>query len=317
MNSTKNQNEINVGVDTGKKQLDIYIRTLDIFFTVTNDRKGIKEALKEIQKHDVSRIIIEATGRLEYEFVSACSKANLPFVITNPAHIRRFAGALGQLAKTDKLDAQLIAHFGEAMKPPLSTLRPETMQRMSDLLARRRQLLRMQTMEKNRSKIMPKTIASSIKPILTALKNQIIKIDAKLEKLIDECDEYKLKDDIIQSMPGVGKVVSYNLLSNMPELGFITNKQAASLIGVAPVNRESGSYKGKRRIRGGRYQVRTVMFMAMMSAIQCNPVFKATYEKLLASGKPKKVAIIACVRKMIVILNTMVKDGVYWNPKMS
>jgi len=162
-----------------------------------------------------------------------------------------------------------------------------------------------------------KTIASSIKPILTALKNQIVKIDAKLEKLIDECDEYKVKNAIIQSMPGVGKVVSYNLLSNMPELGFITNKQVASLIGVAPVNRESGSYKGKRRIRGGRYQVRTVMFMAMMSAIQCNPVFKATYEKLVASGKPKKVAILACVRKMIVILNTMVKDGVYWNPKMS
>lgn len=317
MNCTTNQNEINVGVDTGKEQLDIYIRPLDIYFTVTNDVKGIKKALKEIKKHDVTRIIIEATGRLEYEFVSACSKVGLPFVITNPAHIRRFAGALGQLAKTDKLDAQLIAHFGEAMKPPLSTLRPELMQRMSDLLSRRRQLLRMQTMEKNRSKIMPKSIASSIKPMLTALKNQLIKIDAKLEKLIDECGEYKTKNDIIQSMPGVGKVVAYSLLSNMPELGLISNKQAAALVGVAPVNRESGSYKGKRRIRGGRYQVRTVMFMAMMSAMQCNPVFKATYEKLVASGKPKKVAIIACIRKMIVILNTMVRDGVYWEPKMS
>jgi transposase len=316
MNHANNQNEINVGVDTGKEQLDIFIRPLDIYFTVSNDEKGINKALNEIQKHDVSRIIIEATGRLEYRFISACSEANLPFVITNPAHIRRFAGALGQLAKTDKLDAQLIAHYGEAMKPKLSTLRPENMQLMSDLLARRRQLLRMQTMEKNRAKIMPKAIASSIKPILTALKNQIAKVDAKLEKLIKHSDDYKAKNDIIQSMPGVGKVVAYNLLSNMPELGFITNKQAASLIGVAPVNRESGSYKGKRRIRGGRYQVRTVMFMAMMSAMQCNPVFKATYKKLVASGKPKKVAIIACVRKMIVILNTMVKDGVYWEPNI-
>ncbi len=315
MNHANNQNEINVGVDTGKEQLDIYIRPLNIYFTVSNDAKGIKKALKEIQKHDVSRIIIEATGRLEYEFALACSEANLPIVIVNPSHIRRFAGALGQLAKTDKLDAQLIAHYGEAMKPALSQLRPELMQRMSDLLARRRQLLRMQTMEKNRSNIMPKAITSSIKPILTALKNQLTKIDAKLERLIDDCDEYKAKSDIIQSMPGVGKVVAYSLLSNMPELGFISNKQAASLIGVAPVNRESGSYKGKRRIRGGRYQVRTVMFMAMMSGMQCNPVFKATYERLVASGKPKKVAIIACVRKMIVILNTMVKDGVYWDPK--
>ena len=317
MNSTTNQNEINVGVDTGKEQLDIYIRPLDIYFTVSNDKKGITKALKEIKKHDVTRIIIEATGRLEYEFVSSCSKVGLPFVITNPAHIRKFAGALGQLAKTDKLDAQLIAHYGEAMKPALSTLKPEILQGMSDLLARRRQLLRMQTMEKNRTKIMPKAIASSIKPILTVLKNQLMKIDAKLEKLIDECDEYKAKNDIIQSMPGVGKVVAYSLLINMPELGFISNKQAAALVGVAPVNRESGTYKGKRRIRGGRYQVRTVMFMAMMSAMQCNPVFKATYEKLVASGKPKKVAIIACVRKMIVILNTMLKDGVYWDPKMS
>ena len=317
MNHANNQNEINVGVDTGKEQLDIYIRPLDVYFTVSNDEKGIKKALKEIQKHDISRIVIEATGRLEYEFALACSEANLPIVIINPAHIRRFAGALGQLAKTDKLDAQLIAHYGEAMKPALSQLKPELMQRMSDLLARRRQLLRMQTMEKNRTKIMPKVIASSIKPILTALKNQIAKIDVKLEKLIEQCDDYKAKNDIIQSMPGVGKVVSYNLLSNMPELGFISNKQAAALIGVAPVNRESGSYKGKRRIRGGRYQVRTVMFMAMMSGMQCNPVFKATYERLVASGKPKKVAIIACVRKMIVILNAMVKDGVYWEPNIA
>ncbi|MCP4411117.1 MAG: IS110 family transposase [Gammaproteobacteria bacterium] len=317
MKCTNNQKEINVGVDTGKDQLDIYIRPLDIFFTVSNDVKGIKKAIKEIKKYDVTRIIIEATGRLEFAFVSACSKANLPFVIVNPAHIRRFAGALGQLAKTDKLDAQIIAHYGEAMQPGLSQLRSELMQRMSDLLARRRQLLRMQTMEKNRMKIMPKAIASSIKPILTALKNQLIKIDRKLEKLILDCDEYKAKNDIIQSMPGVGKVVAYSLLSNMPELGIITNKQAAALVGVAPVNRESGRYKGKRRIRGGRYQVRTVMFMAMMSAMQCNPVFKATYEKMVDAGKPKKVAIIACVRKMVVILNTMVRDGVYWDPKMS
>jgi len=317
MNHTINQNEINVGIDTGKQQLDIYISPLDIYFSVSNDSKGINKALKELKKHQVTRIIIEATGRLEYAFVSACAHANLPFVITNPAHIRRFAGALGQLAKTDKLDAQLIARYGEAMKPELSTLRPEIIQRMSDLLARRRELLRMQTMEKNRTKIMPKAIASSIKPILTALKSQIVKVDSKLEKLIEECDEYKVKSDIIQSMPGVGKIVAYSLLSNMPELGYITNKQAAALVGVAPVNRESGAYKGKRRIRGGRYQVRTVMFMAMMSAMQCNPVFKATYENLVASGKPKKVAIIACVRKIVVILNTMVRDGVYWNPKMS
>jgi transposase len=317
MNSENNQNEINIGVDTGKTQLDIYIRPLDIFFSVSNDEKGIKKAITEIRKYKPTRIIIEATGRLEHAFIMACSKANLPFVVANPAHIKKFAGAIGRLAKTDKLDAQLIAHFGEAIKPVLSTLKPENMQLMSDLLSRRRQLMTMQTMEKNRLQIMPKEISSFIKPMLTAIKNQLEKIDNKLIKLIKDCEEYKAKNDIIQSMPGVGKVVAFNLLSDMPELGYITNKQASALIGTAPINRESGIYVGKRMIRGGRPKIRTVMYMAMMSAMQCNPVFKTTYQRLVAAFKPKKVAIIACVRKMIVILNSMVRDGVYWDPKMN
>jgi transposase len=317
MNSEKNQNEINIGVDTGKTQLDIYIRPLDIFFSVSNDERGIKKAISEIKKHKPTRIVIEATGRLEHAFIIACSKANLPFVIANPAHIKKFAGAIGRLAKTDKLDAQLIAHFGEAIRPMLSTLKPENLRLMSDLLSRRRQLMTMQTMEKNRLQIMPKEITNSIKPLLTALKNQLEKIELKLANLIKECDEYKTKNDIIQSMPGIGNVVAFHLISDMPELGYLTNKQASALVGVAPINRESGSYEGKRMIRGGRHQIRTVMYMAMMSAMQCNPVFKATYERLVAAGKPKKIAIIACVRKMVVILNSMVRDGVMWNPKIS
>jgi len=316
MNVKNSQKEINVGVDTGKHQLDIFIRPLDIYFTVSNDEKGIREAIKTINKYSPKRIVIEATGRLEHEFIIACSKASLPFVVANPLHIKRFAGAIGRLAKTDKLDASLIAHYGESIQPALSQLKPENMQAMSDLLSRRRQLLVMQTMEKNRYKIMPKMIASSIKPILTVIKNQIEKVDSKLHKLIEDCPEYQTKNDILQSMPGVGKVVAFSLISNMPELGYITNREAAALVGVAPVNRESGAFKGKRRIRGGRPQIRTVMFMAMMSAMQCDPVFKSTYQRLVAAGKPKKVAIIACVRKMIVILNSMVRDGNMWETNM-
>ena len=312
MNTSINQSEINIGIDTGKYQLDIYIRPLDIFFSVSNDEKGIKDALIEIKKHSPQRIIIEATGRLEHAFIVACSKANLPFVVANPLHIKRFAGAIGRIAKTDPLDAQLIAHYGEAIKPKLSQLKSEEIRLMSDLLSRRRQLTTMQTMEKNRLKIMPKELAGIIKPILTAIKNQIEKVDKKLLKLIEEHPEYQSKNEIIQSMPGIGNIVAFSLLSDMPELGTISNKQAAALVGVAPFNRESGSYKGQRRIRGGRYKIRTAMFMAMMSAIQCNPVFKAKYEELLATGKPKKLALIACVRKMIVILNSMVRDGVKW-----
>ena len=313
MNTKISQKEINVGVDTGKKQLDIFIRPLGVFFSVENNKEGINKALSIIKKHHPTRIIIEATGRLEHDFILACSQLNLPFVIANPSHIRRFAGAIGQLAKTDKLDAQLIAHYGEAIKPALSELKPATMRLMSDLLSRRRQLMTMQTMEKNRLGIMPKDISRYIKPILTALKNQLNQVDEKLLKVIDSCQDYKAKNDIIQSMPGVGNIVAISLLSNMPELGYITNKQAASLIGVAPINKESGIYHGQRRIRGGRPQIRTVMFMAMMSAMQCNPVFKALYQKLVAAGKPKKLAIIACIRKMIVILNSMVRDGIYWD----
>jgi len=311
--NTKTNQSINVGVDTGKFQLDIYIRPLDIFFTVPNDESGIKEAVKTIKKYKPERIVIEATGRLEMPFILACAKAELPFTIANPIHIKRFAGALGQRAKTDKLDAQLIAHYSEAIKPPLSKLKPDTMQAMSDLVSRRNQLLTMQTMEKNRLQSMPKSIAMTIKPVLTLFKSQIKKIEDKIVKLIESNPEYEAKNMILQSMTGIGKIASASIISNLPELGYINSKQASALIGVAPMNRDSGRYKGKRKIQGGRPQVRTVLYMAMMSAIQANPVFKATYQRLCAAGKPKKVAIIACIRKMIVILNSMLRDGVMWD----
>jgi len=311
MNNTTNQ-RITVGVDTGKFQLDIYIRPLDIYFTVTNDEPGIKQAVETIKKHSPERIVIESTGRLEMPFIIACSKAKLPFVVANPVHIKRFAGAIGQRAKTDKLDAQLIAHFGEKIQPPLSKLKPATMQAMSDLVTRRNQLLAMQTMEKNRTHSSPKKLITTINPILTAIKNQIKQVEKKIARLIESSPEYQAKNEILQSMKGIGKVAAASIISNLPELGSMSSKQAGALVGVAPMNRESGRYKGKRKIQGGRHQVRTVLYMAMMSAIQSNPVFKEHYQRLVASGKPKKVAIIACVRKMIVILNSMLRDGCMW-----
>lgn len=316
MNTSTHQN-IHVGVDTGKSQLDIFIRPLDIFFTVNNDEKGIKEAIKTIKQHVPQRVVVEATGRLEMPFIIAYSEAKLPFVIANPIYIKRFAGAIGQRAKTDKLDARLIAHYSEAIQPNLTQLKPENMRLMSDLVARRHQLLTMQTMEKNRLQSLPKHLAGTIKPVLTTFKNQIEKTEQKILSLIESCPEYQNKNRLLQSVPGIGKVAAASIISNVPELGLITNKQAAALIGVAPINRESGRYKGKRVIQGGRAQVRTVLYMAMMSAMQCNPVFKDTYQRLLDAGKPKKVAIIACVRKMVVILNSMLRDGVMWNENIA
>lgn len=311
--SSNHMKNINVGVDIGKSQLDIFIRPLDIFFTVSNDERGIKEAINKIKIHKPQRIVVEATGRLEMSFILACSEARLPFVIANPMHVKRFAGAIGRRAKNDRLDAELISHYAEAIKPSLTELKHEKIRLMSDLVTRRNQLLTMQTMEKNRQQILPRTLISTIKPIITALKNQITKIELKIQKLIEECTEYQSKNIILQSMPGIGKIAAASLISNVPELGYITNKQASSLIGVAPMTKESGTYKGKRVVQGGRAQVRTVLYMAMMSAMQCNPVFKATYQRLLGQGKPKKVAIIACVRKMVVILNSMLRDGVMWD----
>ena len=309
---TERAQSVTVGVDTGKATLDVHVRPLGLDWRVNNDAKGIAGLIKQLKGYAVERIVVEATGRYELAFIIACAKAKLPFVIANPIHIKRFAGAIGRRAKTDTLDAQLIAHYGEAIQPSLSTLKPETMRSMADLVARRNQLLGMRTMEKNRLKIMPKSVASMIKPILTALDKQIDKIDGKLRQLIDSCPDYQQKSDIVQSMPGIGKTAAATLISYLPELGYMNNKQAASLVGVAPINRESGRFIGKRTVQGGRAQVRTVLFMSIMSAIQCNNVFKQKYQQLLAQGKPKKVALIACVRKMVVILNSMVRDGQKW-----
>ncbi len=192
--NTKMKQSINVGVDTGKTQLDIHIRPLDLFFSVENNDKGIKDALKVIKKHQPERIIIEATGRLEMPFVLACAEADLPIVRANPVHIKRFAGAIGRRAKNDRLDAELIAHYGEAIQPSLTVIKAENIRLMSDLVIRRNQLLSMQTMEKNRIQVLPKSLHSTIKPMLTAMKNQITKIESKLIKLIE--DSLSIKEKI-------------------------------------------------------------------------------------------------------------------------
>ncbi len=272
--NTKMKQNINVGFDTGKTQLDIHIRPLELFFSVENSQKGIKEALEVINNYNPGRIVIEATGRLEIPFVLACA---------------------------------------EAIKPELTVIKAENIRLMSDLVIRRNQLLSMQTMEKNRLQILPVSLHPTIKPLLTTIKNQITKLEEKLVKLIEDSPEYQTKNTILQSVLGIGNIAAASIISNVPELGYITNKQAASLIGVAPITRESGRYKGKRVIQGGRAQVRTVLYMATMSAMQCNPVYKVTYTRLVDAGKPKKVAIIARVRKVVVILNSMLRDGVMWD----
>ena len=312
-----NKTEINVGVDTGKKQLDIYIRPVDEYFTVPNTDKGIKEAIKRIKKHSVKRIIIEATGRLELPFACAASQADLPLVIANPLQVHQFALSTGKLAKTDKLDAKMIAHYGEALQPRLTTLKPENTRKISDLLVRRSELLEMRTMEKNRLSILPKHLQAEIKRHITYLKKAMDKLEKELDKLIAETPEWERLMTILLSVKGVGKILAYTLISELPELGQLNRKEIAALVGVAPMNKESGAYKGQRKIRGGRYRIRTVLFMAMLSAIQSNAKFKRIYTRLVEAGKPKKVALIACMRRLMTILNVMVKNNQEWDEKLT
>jgi len=250
-------------------------------------------------------------------FVIAAQKAGLAVTVANPIHIRRFAGATGQLAKTDPLDAQIIAHFGEALKPEPTQIKPEKARQISDLLVRRSQLLDMRTMEKNRLSILPRALHVSLNRHLKPLTTEIGRVEKQIDKLIAQLPEWQQKMDQLMSVKGVGKVLAYTLMTDLPELGKLNRKQIAALVGVAPMNRDSGRYRGKRHIRGGRHRVRTVLFMAVMSAVRSNPKLKAKYEQLKAAGKPPKVALVACMRKLITILNTMVKNGEHWNPELA
>ncbi len=315
--NTQDHNEINIGIDTGQAMLDVYVRPLGEFHSFDNNPEGIRAAIRFIRKFKPARALIEATGRLEMAFFCAAHKAGLPVCVCNPVQVRKFAQAIGRLAKTDKLDAQDIAYYGETVKPAVTDLKPEKLRLLSDLLAVRSQCLDMSTMQKNRLQRMPKTVHKSIRNILNAITKEIASIDLQLDKLVAEIPHYQERVDQLISAKAVGKVLAYTLLSELPELGQLNRKEIAALVGVAPMNRDSGKHKGKRKIRGGRHKVRTVLFVSMLSAIQCHPIIKPMYQRLVAAGKPKKVAIVACMRKQLIILNAMVKNGTYWNENMA
>ncbi|MFL1406686.1 IS110 family transposase [Marinobacter sp. M1N3S26] len=317
MKHTEVQTPVNIGIDVGKANLDVAIHPTGQSHSFPNNDAYIRHLVQVLKKYDIERIVVEATGRYEHALVSACHQAGLPIIVVNPISVRRYAQAIGVLAKTDRIDAQVIARYAATIKPEFRPIPDKTSQKIKDLLARRAQLLEMSTMEKNRLQIMPKSLHRSIKTLLRVLQNQIDTITRQIEQEVAKVDHWRTKTEILTSVPGVGKVLAYTLLSELPELGSLNRKEIAALVGVAPINRDSGKLNGKRRIRGGRHRVRTVMFMAMLSSIQCNPVFKRFYERLKAQGKMPKVALIACMRKMIVVLNTMMKNGEPWRENMA
>ena len=317
MNNTEIQTPVNVGVDVGKANLDIALHPSGQFYTIPNTEAHIRQFVRILKNYEIERIVVEASGRYEHALVQTCDQAGLPIIIVNPISVRRYAQAIGVLAKTDRIDAQVIAQYAATLKPEIKPIPDKTSQKIKDLLVRRSQLLEMSTMEKNRLQILPKSLHRSIKSMLRMLQNQIETVTWQIEQEVVKVDQWRTKMEIMTSVPGVGKVLAYTFLSELPELGSLNRKEIAALVGVAPINRDSGKLNGKRRIRGGRHRVRTVMFMAMLSSIQCNPVFKRFYERLKAQGKIPKVALIACMRKMIVVLNTMIKNQESWRGEMA
>ncbi|MEW8394570.1 MAG: IS110 family transposase [Candidatus Thiodiazotropha sp.] len=304
---------INIGVDVGKYTLDIHIYERGVYWQVDNTTEGIRAALNRITRYKVTRLVVEATGRYEFDLVHAAYDRGIPVVIAKPASVRQFARATEQLAKTDKIDARMIAEYAATVKPRIRSKMSENVRNLKDLLVRRRQLMEMRTKELNRRGIMGKgRLAASNRRHLKQLEKEIAWVDQQIDKSIDNESEWAERKALLSTVPGVGNVLIYTLLGDLPELGTLNNKQIAALTGLAPINRDSGRSKGKRRIQGGRNTIRVILYMATVSAIQCNPVIKAQYDLLVANGKHKKVAIVACMRKMITILNAMVRDNCVW-----
>jgi len=309
----KREVHVNVGIDIGKRQLDVFIRERELHFSVANDPKGIRHLLGRLARYHLARVVLEATGRREYDVVLALAERGWPVIVCQPIKVRRYAAARGTLAKTDKLDAALLADYAAVMQPEVRPVAAGKLRLLRDLVARHRQLMTMRTMELNRLDVMPKGLLADIRRHVRHLDAQVAKLDQRLTELIEAIDEWRDKRTVLLSVPGVGPQVVATLLADLPELGTLTNKQIAALAGLAPFNRDSGTFRGRRRIRGGRASVRTVLFMGMMSAIQCNPKFKAMYANMVAAGKHKKVALTACMRKMITVLNAMLRDGKPWS----
>jgi transposase len=299
-----------VGVDVAKARLDVFVQPSRESFSVANDERGIGELLRRLEPADF--VIIEATGGLEVPVASALATAGIAVAVVNPRQVRDFARATGQLAKTDALDAQVLARFGEAVKPQVRALRDAQAQALEALVNRRRQLVEMLTAEKNRRANSPKVIHKSIDEHIRWLEKRLSGLDDELAGLVRETPIWRERDELLRSVPGVGKVLSTTLLAHLPELGALNRKQIAALAGLAPFNRDSGSLRGSRCIWGGRAQVRRVLYMAVVAAVRSNPVIKNFYAQLRARGKYPKSALTACMRKLLVILNAMLRSKMSW-----
>jgi transposase len=305
--------KVYVGIDVAKANLDVVVDPSGQRWSFSNDDKGISEAVSRLRELSPALMVLEATGGIEVPLAAALGVAGLPVAVVNPRQIRDFAKATGKLAKTDVLDAQVMARFAAAVQPTPRPL-PETQsQELAAMLARRRQMVEMLTAEKNRLGSARKVVRQRIEDHISWLEQELANIDRELRERIRKSPVWREKDDLLQSVPGIGPVVSATLLAELPELGALDRRQIAALAGVAPLNRDSGTLRGRRTVWGGRATVRAKLYMAALVATRYNAVIKAFYQRLCAAGKAKKVALTACMHKLLTILNAMLKHRTPWN----
>jgi transposase len=304
-----------VGIDVSKSRLDIATRPTNAGWQVDNTEKGIASLVDKLKQLKPALIVLEATGGYETAVTAALASEGSPVAVVNPRQVRDFAKSLGKLAKTDKIDAALLAHFADAIRPELRLLPDEQTQELQGLLVRRRQLIEMLVAEKNRLPMTHKRLIAGVKEHIQYLEHQLEDLDQEIQDRLRSSPVWREQEDLLRSVPGVGKVLSATILAELPELGKLNRKQIAALVGVAPFNCDSGKKRGKRAIWGGRAFVRSALYMAALSARRFNPVIKSFYEKLVAAGKPFKVAMTACMRKLLTILNAMLHSGTRWLPQ--
>jgi transposase len=301
-----------VGVDVAKDSL-AYAEGPDApVRSVANDRRGVAELVRRFRKLEPLRIVIESTGGYERALLQALAEAGLPVVLVNPWRVRRFGEGLGILAKTDPLDARLLARFAAIADLPLAPIRQGVQRRIADLVARRRQLTEMVVAEKNRLGIAPRELQRDIEGLIAILERRIQKLDLRIDAWLREDPERQAVRELLESAPAVGPAIARTLLVDLPELGALSRREIASLVGVAPFARDSGKKRGQRRIRGGRASVRTALYLAAMTGSRFNPVLRALYQRLRAAGKPPKLAFVALARKLLTILNAMVRNRTTW-----
>jgi len=306
-----------VGIDVCKQTLDTHIRPIGQRLQHPNTAVGIANLVKSLQSLCIERVVLEATGGLEIPAALSLNQAGLAVAIVNPRQVRDFARATGKLAKTDAIDAAVLAHFAAAIQPEVRPLASQEDRLLGELVLRRQQLVDMITAEKNRSTTMQEPMREQIEAHIEWLERQLANLNEQLQQTIRHTPLWLERAKLLKSVPGVGEVLSSLLLADLPELGRLNSRKIASLVGLAPVNRDSGQFRGRRMIWGGRARVRTALYMPTLAAIRFNPVIKAFYERLLQRGKQKKVAITACMRKLLVILNAIVSKGQPWNPKLA